>query len=480
MPLKQIPFHYLVRGQLDTCPGGRQTLKVVRLLKACAVVCALETICSLAMWGQAGVGPTGAYGGPAVMGRSMGAGIAPRMEQVRFRFFGSVRGVYDSGLTAARITPNGERVNANGLGYEFNGGIYGMKAWRQTQLFLGYVGGYRNYVSSASGSGSNHSLNLGLSHQVNQRLSFQSTIAGSTINRAYGFGNGFVRPGQESDPAFNFGAMNEVYDSRMYMVSNSNSLIYQLSARSQVSATGGYFLNKRSRSLISAAGVFANGDYSRRITRTQTISVNYNFNQFNYSGQYGNSFIQGVGLGWSMGLGRRWELALNGGATLVESDSLRTVLLDPEVAAIIGQPTGTEAVYRRSYYPNYQARLMGRFRRSSVSGGYRQTILPGNGAFLTSRVESASGAYNFNGIRKVNFAVVAQYNRLHNLMLTSARASNLTAGFNVGYQLRHDLQATLSVMGRRFESPTSNYNADGVRIAIGLAYSPGEVPLALW
>lgn len=483
MPSKDISFQEPSTTKLDMTLPDRQTFKVVRLLKACALVCAFEAMFTVAMRAQtaSAQGPNVSYSGPAVLGRSLGASVSPRSEQVRFRFFGSARAVYDSGLTGVRLETTGEPSNFNGYGWEFTGGVYGMKNWKRTQVSLGYAGGYRDYASSGAGSGQSHSLLLGVTQTINPRVIFNSTVSAATVTRAYGYGYGFQRPGNQTDPAFDLAPTDDVYDSRITFITNSNSMVFQLSPRMQASANGGVFLTKRAGALISGQGIFAGGDLSKRLTRTQTISVNYNFNRFNFSNRYGGSFIHGVGVGWGVALSRRWELSLNGGVARVESEGVQNVVLSPEVAAIIGQTHAAQAFYRKSYYPTYQGRITGKFRKYSVAGGYRQNIMPGNGSFLTSRVESATAGYSYNGFRKINIGAMANYNRLNNLLLTSGRATSMSAGVNVGYQLRRDVQLTFSAMARRFDSGgSSTFNRDGVRLAVGIAYSPGEIPLALW
>lgn len=400
---------------------------------------------------------------------------------MRLRFFASVRGTYDSGLTAVRFQSNGAPTNSSGYGYGAIGGIYGYKEWRRTQLMGSYMLGYQDYAKSANtGAGINQSVSLGLTHMLSRRITFQSSIRGSSLTRSFGSGYGFIRPGEETDPVNDDQGLDDVYDNRTYRISNSNSMVFQLTPRVQTAATGGGFLTKRTGSLVSVSGVFASGDISRRITRTQTLSINYNFSQFNYSNRYGNTFMQGVGLGWGMALGRRWELGLNGGITMIKIDSLRNIILDPAIAAIIGQTHGTETLYRESFYPIYQARLMGNFRRSNMSIRYGQRITPGNGSFLTSRMESGGVSYGFTGVRKMNVTLISGFNRMHNLMINSAQGTNLYAGVVAGYQLRSDLQFNVSVIGRQFESAATDFSRRGVRVAVGLSYSPGEVPLALW
>ncbi len=412
------------------------------------------------------------------MGRSAGAGIARRSTQVRMRFFGSVMGIYDSGLTAY-YSSSSDASNSSLWGYMVRGGVYGTKSWRKTDLSLSYAGGYTAYTRSSGFNGTNQSLVIGLSHSINKRLFLQSSVIGTIWNRAYGYGFGYFTPGQALDPALNPLPLDDIYDSTTYTFTNANTLGYQFTPRTSFGATGGPFVTKRTNTLISVAGIFASGDISHRITRSQTLTAAYTFNQFNFSGRYGNSAITMASLGWAW-RGRRWDANLTAAIARIESEGLEMVQLDPAVAEIVGFSTGTQAYYKLNYYPTFRALLASRFRRSTVGVTAFRQIRPGNGVILTSLTTGGYAYASYTGLRKWTMSArtgVAQYKGL--IRFTNS-TTNFDAGGQVGYQLRSDLQFSAAMYYRKQSTSGTDFRRDGFRITVGISYSPGDIPLALW
>jgi hypothetical protein len=394
------------------------------------------------------------------------------------RFFGSVMGIYDSGLTAYSSS-NSDTTNSSLWGYLVRGGVYGVKSWRKTDLSLSYVGGYTAYTQSSGFSGVNQRLMIGLSHSFNRRLFVQSSILGSMWNRAYGWGYGYFTPGQSLDPATNPVPEDDIYDSTTYTFTNSNTLGYQFSPRTSIGATGGPFLTKRSGGLISVGGIFAAGDISHRITRSQTLTAAYTFNQFNFSGQYGNSAISMVSLAWAW-RGRRWDANVTAAGAKIESEGLEIVKLDPAIAAIVGFSEASQAYYKLNYYPTFRGLIASRFRRSTVGLTAFRQILPGNGVMLTSLTTGFYGYASYTGLRKWTMSARIGASQYKGLIRFTNSTRNFYAGGQVGYQIRPDLQFTAAVYYRNQVTTGTDFQRDGVRVTVGLSYSPGDIPLALW
>jgi hypothetical protein len=320
---------------------------------------------------------------------------------------------------------------------------------------------------------------VGLSHNFNPKVFFQTSNTAAILQRAYGYGYGFVTPGQGGDPVFNPLPGQDIYDSTMYTLSNYNTLGYKITPRLSAAASGGPFLTKRSGSLVSSMGVSANGDLSYRLNRSNTITGAYGFNQLNFSGQYGNSAVNMLSVGWGY-QSRHWELNLNASGTKVESEGAEIVQLDPAIAAIVGVNTGLQAFHRVNYFPTFRGVFNTRLPRTTIGvTAYRQ-VNPGNGVVLTSMSTGAVGYASYTGIRKWTMSARAGAYQYRGLMRFFNTTSSWDVGGQVGYQLRRDLQTTLSVYYRDLRTSGSDYQRNGVRIAVGLNYSPGDVPLALW
>ncbi len=427
--------------------------------------------------------PLTIFGGPSVLGRAYGAGAARRSTLVAFRPFVSLRAIFDDSYTSTNLDENGEPITRDLSGYLISGGVYGQKTWRRSQLSMGLLGGYRNYTTRFNTSnGWNARALLGYSHQVGKRALFRSTNVFGTIDRSFGYGLGFNSPLQELDPAFESDPDDEIYDSRVTFFSNSNSLSYTFSPRWSGSMNGGVFANKRTRGLISARGTNASGDIAYRVTRRQTISVSYGYNQFNFSDRYGNSFMQLMGVGYAWEMGDGWVVNLRALGYRLENEGLQRVTISPEIAAIIGQGTGLETFYRLNYFPGFMGSLSKSFRTMTAGVTAANTVRPGNGIYLTSRTTRLSGYYSYTGIRHWNFHARMGTFRRANLLRFSGNIRNIYGGAGVGYQLGPGLQLSANAIYRTLSSttPDNDFVRRGWRYTFGISYSPGDIPLALF
>jgi len=267
----------------------------------------------------------------------------------------------------------------------------------------------------------------------------------------------------------------------MNFASTSNTLQYRFGPRLSVAATGGVNTIQRSGGLFASTGFQARGDISYRISRNQTITVDYGAQSFDFRDSYGNTFLQDVAVQYGAAIGRRWQLNLRGGGFEIKNQGIQRVQLRPEIAEILGVRVGLEAFYRVNYLPNFQVGLNGRFRSSTMSLVANRGVNPGNGIILMSSTQNVSASYNYVGIRHWTFSGLGGWTRMTNLVRFTARNEGYTAGGQVGYQIRPALQLNVSAIYRDMQTTAvSRFQRAGTRIAVGLTYSPGDVPLSLW
>jgi hypothetical protein len=422
----------------------------------------------------------GGFGGPSVLGRALGAG-GPRTPDVRIKYFASVQGAYDGGLSVPLRTSQ-EDLNA-AYGAELSAGIQGKKTWRRSAVVFNYEGGYRQYTNNSFLTGSSQNLNVGVSHTLGRRWQFTSSGSAGSINRAvpFGFGSGFNTANAALDSGLALNPAAEVFDIRVNFASIQKTLTYAPTPRLSVAFGGGANVAERSGNLFSSFGTVARGDVAYRLSRTQTISAAYSFFQFNFRGQYGNSVVQTVDLGYGLQLGRSYTLNLQLGGTQVQSEGVERVTLAPEIQELLGEQFGTSAFYRVVNLPSITAALTRNFRKSTVIGSYTRGVSPGNGLILTARTTNYSVSYSYRGFR--NLGINANMSYLMNDMLLRfvGRTRNVTFGGRASYRITRALHFTATLAYRDQQTSFgSNQTRSGPRATVGLAFSPGEQPLSLW
>jgi len=179
-------------------------------------------------------------------------------------------------------------------------------------------------------------------------------------------------------------------------------------------------------------------------------------------------------------MGRNWELAIKAGAARVETLALTVVAIDPAVAAIVGRTSALEVAYHINWVPSADLRLTRAFQHASLSFGYDRGVTPGNGVYLTSRQEGASVNFTYTGVRKLNLGFQGGYNSLGSLTQTLGSYTGFNGGGGLTYNLTRALHFVTRYDYRHYDVGLSSFKRNSYRATMGFAFSPGDVPLALW
>jgi hypothetical protein len=423
------------------------------------------------------------YGGPAILSRGGGPSLGRNGDFVHLRPFVTVNAIYDSGLGTTSLTPASTVPFRNGYGVSAIFGVTGKHLWKRSILDLDYRGTFRHYNNNSYYDGMDNSLMLSFEHQLTPHTKITLAEDVARYQRAFSLPlAGYYNTGFEAyDPTFSGLTTNDLFDTPTTALMSVGRLIHQMSARWSFSVGGtGFFVRRHSAALIGTNGFFANGDLSYRISRYQTFSLEYTFGHFDFQNRYGQSDTHGVSVGYSVRVGRYWELGLLAGAYRVESIRLTSVQLDPVIAAILGQTFGIEKFYNKSYVPRYGLHITRRFQYSDVSLSYNKTILAGNGVYTTSGYQMANLGYSYHGFRRVSLQVGADYTQFSSLTLALGRYRNYSGGAGFGYKLGRGLSLIGRADARRYNVANSSLNRVYYRGLFGFGWSPGDYPLSLW
>ncbi len=426
----------------------------------------------------AGIAQEVEYQGPTILSRGLGTALQGGGSLLRLRPFLSITGIYDTGLTAVAVDESGRIPQENLFGGDLQFGAVGYRGWRHSLLGLDYRGDVRHYNRKSYYDGSDHTLTLGFSHQPTRRLALTLREAAGTSTRNYGMYSGYLY----FDPAFADVPANELFNGRVYYASTLGDLTYLKSQRLSFNLGGsGLVVRRRSSALIGVTGWTGRADVQYRLSRTAAIGVDYNFTHYEFTHAFGASDLHTAALNLSLRLGRSWDFGLQAGGARVETLGLRRVAVDPIVAAIIGRTTGIEAVYRLNYVPAGEARLSRTFRRSTLSFNYSAGVSPGNGIYLTSRQQGAGFTYSHTAFRRWNFGMSGGYATYSSLSQEIGKYQ----GYNAGAGFTCQLNTWMHIVGRY---DARQYEVEHGRLlrrimhsaSLGIAFSPGELPLSLW
>lgn len=441
----------------------------IGLLAATSVLSAQENILS---------GGTGPFDGPSILSRgSLSAGRRGG-DQVQFRFFGQVSGIYDSGLLPVATTTEGKPQSSGLAGEEAMVGVYGYRTYRHSSLGLDYRGDFRHYSRNSYYDGSDHIFTLEYMTQPTRRIAIVIHPTGGTLSRSYGNFGYYAQQEFAGSGAF---PQSDLFDNRSYFFQQGATVIFQKSARLSFSATGqGFLLRRQSKALVDLNGADATGDVAYRLNRRQTIYAAYNYNHYSFPGVFGATDAQGAYAGHSITIGRSLDFDVSAGAMRVETQGLRKVAVDPLIAALTGQATAQDAFHSVTYVPSLRASLSREYHKSRINLGYSQGISPGNGIYLTSRSSMAGIFAGYSGIRRWDFSGGFYRNEISSLGFLPGAFTTYSGGGGAAYRLVSFLHLTARVDARHAGLTASGFRRDAVRASFGLAFAPGDLPISLW
>jgi hypothetical protein len=416
--------------------------------------------------------------GPSIMSRGGNAAGSRGSEMVDFTFYAGVNAAYESGIYLPVINGQGVAEVQDFYNVGVNVGVYGSHQWRRSSLGVDYRGDYLHYPGRTYMNGSNHALGLEYRKQLSRRWQIAGREAAGTTSRAVG---GFASPAYVAVDYISV-PTTEIFNNRIYYTQTTAYAAYQPSARTMYTMSGGFFQTRRqSSALINSNGVYASGEAQRRVSRNTSVGGFYNYMKFTYPRIFGSTDIHGVSALMERTLGKSSAFHLSAGVYRVELLGTETFTLRPEIAAILGRPTGVRVFHGVKYLSQLSAAITYRRRQLSYNAGYTRGASPGNGVYLTSQQDTASAGVSYSGLRRASVGVNASYIRLSSLLPTSTSAyRSYGAGGGGSYNIGHGLNWTVQLDWRNLSAGQTILNRTGYVLTTGLSFASSPIPLSLW
>ncbi len=418
------------------------------------------------------------YLGPGILTNGAGNIGSRSGEQVDLRYFVDLNGIYDNGIQPISVDSKGNLTQVGALeGIELILGAYGSHFWRTALLGLDYRGDFRDYTGASYYDGSDHNLHIGYTYQASRRVYFDLSGLAGTYSNYLG-----AVPGQSSsEPNAITQPSLLLFDNRTDFLQGSGGITYLFSPRASVTLGGdGFYVHRQSGELIGVNGYTGRARFQYRLSRTTSVGAGYQRSHYQYPNSFGNSDINNYTVFLAAQLGRLWTFSVEAGAFQVNTLGLQTVALDPAVAALLGVSSTVQIFSASNWLPAGRGGLTRQFKTANLSFSYVETVTPGNGVYLTSRSQGGSANYSYTGLRKVAFTIGGGYYSLASLGQTIAPYHTFTGSTAISYSLTRALHALARYDLRQQEITLAGYRATSYRLTLGLAFSPGSLPLSLW
>jgi hypothetical protein len=433
-------------------------------------------VCAPAIWAQ--------FGGPAILSRGE-APAAMANAEVSFRPFLQLTAIYNTDLAGVAVTPTGSVPAISSFGARLTAGVSGAHSWKRTTLGLNYRIAADHYNSNSFFDDINQSLMLSVSRQLTRHISLRLSEGAGMFSGYFalpGLGTEGLQQTVPFDPSTIFLPTTDFFRNRTYFANTMAALTIQKSTRLSFSFMGmGIFVRRRSTALYGTNGGSATGDVQYRLSARSTIGGAFSYTSFRTPGIFNTTNMYSVMATYGLRLSRVWEMSVYGGMLRSENKFIQTVPLDPVVQLLLGVREGTAVGYGVRSIPHVGGRVSRTFSRGVlyVSGG--ETIVPGNGLFLTSRATTGRAGYTYTGLRVWSLSAFMNYTAAKSIANVVGGYSTLAASISAGRQLVKSISLNLAVTAQSYSSGTfANYNRPIYGFSLGLGWTPGEIPLRFW
>jgi hypothetical protein len=448
-------------------------LRSVLVLLAIAAMSAPRADAQLGGSGNSGGGVgSGGFGGPAILSRGTGPVGRNQAKRTNLRYHIGLQGFYATGVTTPLASS--DDIYGGSLIGGLNGSYVGARSWAS----IGWGGTFDYYGKG----GARLNPNQGGAFTYGRILSRKWTLFTSVASRTNSRQLANLDTNFSDDPTAELSSpTNEFFDSRSYGGSGAIGSTYQMTRRIAISLSGGATLQRFSSGSLIGSNAFSGSTSTfYTLNRRSGVGVSASAAKFYFPGRYGESMVVSASGHYSRALTERWRVNFSGGRYAVDSTRLVRVAVDPFIAALIGQSSFLEILDRKNRGYSGRVTLSGRLGKSGVSLGYGNSIIPGNGVFLTSSNATSSLHYTFTGTTRWNYGVGVNYSRTKSLIQDVNAYETLGGNVNGAYRLNTFMHLTLGANYLRSSLRSSTFSRDRVFFSLGIAFSPGTIPLPLF
>jgi hypothetical protein len=289
-----------------------------------------------------------------------------------------------SGFDSGPLTSSFDR--GSGPFQEITGGLDAHRAGPRGALHLDYDFSLRHYSSDPRLDRATH----GLSFDTSLRLTRRWTVRFRDVGYSSSFGDSDRLPALPNAAFYPLGGP-EVLHARTLADTVLADLSYSPSYRTSISVgADGFLVERQHRGLADALGWRARAGLNRRYRRHHTLTLSYSLTRFDHTRRFGHADYAAFAVGHSSRLGPRSELNLLAGMGRLRNAGVRSVVLDPEIARLLGTDQGAEIFRLRTLSPHWLGSWTQRFNGASVRLEVARSISDGGGLSGVARQNQAS------------------------------------------------------------------------------------------
>jgi hypothetical protein len=374
------------------------------------------------------------------------------------------------------VNPDGSPGAASTLaGAQVTWSLIGRHYFRHDEVGVSYTGNISQFSGAGGYNGTNQSITVDYSHQLSHHLSVNLSGTGSIFSQNYALENAPV--GSDTIANINLGSSPniQIFDLGAKQFSSQADLTWQKTSRLSFNLGTSYFgIDRDSPALLGVTGQQARGDVNYRLTRKITIGTYYSFSHYLYPHGFGDSDTNTAGLIYSYAFSRTMQIRLRGGLSRVESLGLQSVEINPIIAALLGQSSGTVDSWQMLRTSDISAQLIKDFRAgTTLSFAYARGVSPGNGVFQTSQQESISSTMTARIMRTYLLSADLGRDTLTSVAQALGKYRSEFGRVSLSRPYRRGLSLNFGVEYRYFDVSNFGSVRNQLRITSGVTWQPG-------
>lgn len=377
-----------------------------------------------------------------------------------FNFYGMLNGIYDSGIQYETTSRTGGVVTGyGGTGAQVGGGVDFVHPIRYGQISAFYGGSYSRYNRSQYTNATQQSLGLSFVRQLSRHLNLTATEG---LNYSYNTGQNYFYPSEGLFPSV------QPYSASTLVNTTSLTLNWRASRRVTYFIGGDFYASHYHPGLFTSyVGGDATAGVTYQMTQRDSLTGSASYTRFGYSNGAGNSDIGTVTGSYAHIFNQYWSAGASVGVA-------RVVASGNAILTFAGVPSDQfqqGRFSRTTTSPVFSGTVSRNFKHSSVSLTGGQSIIGGNGIYLTSKNVYGTANLAIQLSRRLRMSASGGVNRLSSVANTASGYTSGTFSINAAYQLSERCFLNLAYSGWQYPQFGTLQRTYANRISAGVTFT---------
>jgi hypothetical protein len=377
-----------------------------------------------------------------------------------FNFYGMLNGIYDSGLQYQNTDRTGGTVTGyGGAGAQMGGGVDFVHQIRHGEVSAYYSGSYTRYNRSQYTNATQQYLGVSLVRQLTRRLNFTAT---EVANYTFNSGQNYFYPSGSLFPSV------QPYNTSALANSTSLTLNWRASRRTTYFIGGDFYMSHyHPGQFTSYLGGAATAGVTYQASQRDSLTGSVSYTRFSYSQNAGKSHIGTATGSYTHVFNPYWSAGASAGVARVEASGIAAL-------GFVGVPSEEFQQGRfsqKTTAPVYTGSISRNFKHSTLSIVGGQSIIGGNGIYLTSKNVYGTANLAMQLSRRLRLGGSGGVNRLSSVANAASGYTSAAFSLNAAYQLTEHCFLNLAYSGWQYPKFGDLQKTYANRISAGVTFT---------